>query len=179
MITYILLTTALISLAKALTPQLTVETKTGTITGIINGTTPNVRQFLSIPFGQPPVGDLRWEAPVAVNTSCSTQIDATQYPKSCPQFRSSIKSIYNQVIVPWIPAAYDQSPTAGESLQSSQEDCLYLAVWTPVNATNTSSLPVLFFITGGAFQTNGIDVPVQIPSHWVERTQSHVVVTIN
>lgn len=165
------------SIAQSL--QLTVETNTGTVTGIINGTTPNVRQFLSIPFAQPPVGKLRWQPPQSLQTNTSANIDATRYPKSCPQFLSSTRTVYNQDIPPWIPYRYDQPADAGQSLQTSDEDCLYLGIWTPANATNSSALPVVFFITGGAFQTNGVDVPAQIPNHWVERTKSHIVVTIN
>lgn len=168
---------AALSVAQAL--ELTIETSTGTITGLVNGTTPNVRQFVSVPFAQPPVDGLRWLPPQALETNSSQMIDATRYPPSCPQYLSANPTVYNQVIQPWIPYRYDQPADAGESLQTSSEDCLYLGIWTPANATNTSALPVLFFITGGAFQTNGVDVPAQIPNHWVERTQSHVVVTIN
>lgn len=169
----------LAALTAAQAPQLTVETTTGTVTGLINGTTPSVRQFLSIPFAQPPVGSLRWLPPQALKTNSSQRIDATRYPPSCPQFLSAVPSVYNQDIPPWIPYRYDQPAAAGASLQTSSEDCLYLGIWTPTNATKTSSLPVLFFITGGAFLTNGVDVPAQIPNHWVERTRSHIVVTIN
>ena len=170
---------ALAAITAAQSPKLTIETSTGTVTGLINGTTPSVRQFLSIPFAQPPVGSLRWLPPQQLNTNSSAKVDATQFPPSCPQFLSAVPSVYNQDIQPWIPYRYDQPAAAGASLQTSSEDCLYLGIWTPTNVTSTSSLPVLFFITGGAFLTNGVNVPAQIPNHWVERTQSHIVVTIN
>lgn len=169
----------LVAFAPVQALELTVETNTGTVTGLVNGTTPSVRQFLSIPFAQPPIDSLRWLPPQALKTNSSQPVDATRYPPSCPQFLSAVPSVYNQDITPWIPYRYDQPAPAGASLQTSSEDCLYLGVWTPTNATKTSALPVLFFITGGAFLTNGVDVPAQIPNHWVERTQSHVVVTIN
>ncbi len=34
------------------------------------------------------------------------------------------------------------------------EDCLFLAVYAPRNATETSNLPIMFFITGGGFSSN-------------------------
>lgn len=179
MLPAIALLSSLVAYSAAKAPELSVKTKTSTVLGILNSTTPNVRQFLSVPFAQPPIRDLRWLPPQALDTNSSHLVDATRYPKSCPQFLSATPSVYNQDITPWIPYRYDQPAAPGQSLQTSSEDCLYLGIWTPVNATNTSALPVLFFITGGAFQTNGVDVPVQIPNHWVERTQSHIVVTIN
>lgn len=166
--------------AYAQTPQLTIETTIGNITGIINGTTPSVRQFLSIPYAQPPVQELRFLPPQPLSTvDTLVNIDATQFPPSCPQFVTRAPSIYNQYATAWLPTQFDQSPVAGESLDTSSEDCLYLAIWTPSNASETSSLPVLFFMTGGAFTTGGVDIGVQVPSQWVERTQSHIVVTIN
>lgn len=70
-------------------------------------------------------------------------------------------------------------PLAGISAPFASEDCLKLAVWTPLNATCESSLPVALFWTGGGYQTNGILVPGQLPPGWVSRSQSHIVVTIN
>jgi carboxylesterase type B len=69
--------------------------------------------------------------------------------------------------------------TAGESAVFATEDCLSLAIWTPINATSSSNLPVALFWTGGGFQTNGILVPGQLPPGWVSKSQKHIVVTIN
>src|SRR5688572_28580357 len=44
---------------------LTVTTKAGTVTGFINSTAPNVRQWLGIPYAEPPVGRLRFMPPKA------------------------------------------------------------------------------------------------------------------
>lgn len=54
-----------------------------------------------------------------------------------------------------------------------------LSVWTPLTLpTNGTGLPVLVWIYGGGFQTGRTEVLYQIPSNWVQRTQSHIVVSI-
>lgn len=74
---------------------------------------------------------------------------------------------------------YGQSLTDGNVAQNSAEDCLSLAVWTPANATTDSKLPVVLYWTGGGDNTGGVNIPTQLPSNWVHRSQSHIVVTIN
>lgn len=152
-----------------------VTTGTGTYVGIINETAPDVRQFLNIPFALAPEGERRWLPPVAVNSTADDVYDATKYPPSCPQYApyNSTESAYI-AIVPELVAA----PTKADQYAKTSEDCLSLAVWTPANAQNGSGLPVVMFMTGGGWQTGGIDIPYQFPYHWVQRTQSHVVVTI-
>jgi carboxylesterase type B len=38
---------------------------------------------------------------------------------------------------------------------TTSEDCLFLDVYAPTNATSKSKLPVYFFIQGGGFNANG------------------------
>jgi carboxylesterase type B len=75
----------------------------------------------------------------------------------------------------------NQNDSSGLVGEATSEDCLYLAVWTPTTAPPPpdAGLPVLFFMTGGGFVIGGVDIPWQLPTSWVERTQSHIVVTIN
>jgi para-nitrobenzyl esterase len=58
------------------------------------------------------------------------------------------------------------------------EDCLYLNIWTPQNAKETSNKPVLFFIHGGAFVTGSGDDAIYNGEH-LSRLGDAVVVTIN
>jgi hypothetical protein len=53
---------------------LVVTTGTGTYTGIINGTAPNVRQFLNIPYSVPPIGDRRWLPPTKSHDQLKLEI---------------------------------------------------------------------------------------------------------
>lgn len=159
-------------------PSLTVRTKTGTFTGLKNPEFGAVREFRSIPFAKPPVGPLRFHPPEPLSAS-SKHHDSTKFPPSCPQFVTSKPTFFNQ-LTPYLLADNGyQNHTTGLTLSKSSEDCLKLAIWTPYGITPGAKLPVVFFMTGGGFQTGGVDVPAQIPSSWVNRTQEHIVVTIN
>ena len=58
------------------------QLKAGTVRGHV--TSLGVRRFLGVPFGAPPVGDLRWQPPQPA-ASWSGVREATAYSKSCPQ----------------------------------------------------------------------------------------------
>ena len=61
------------------------------------------------------------------------------------------------------------------------EDCLSLNIWVPKKAASNPSafkLPVIVWITGGAFLVGGSTVPYQNPTPWVETSQRHIVVSI-
>ncbi|GLA06216.1 hypothetical protein AnigIFM60653_006742 [Aspergillus niger] len=159
--------------------SLTVRTRTGVYTGVVEDQYPNTRIFKSIAFAEPPVASRRWLPPAKLPNS-TTHHTTYHYPPSCPQFVSSATSLWNQYLGPG-DEIYNgnQGYSSGLVGEATSEDCLYLAIWTPANATTASKLPVLFFMTGGAFTTGGINIGWQKPTNWVERTQEHIVVTIN
>ncbi|KAL3454344.1 Alpha/Beta hydrolase protein [Aspergillus insuetus] len=147
---------------------LEVTTSTGTYIGIINGTTPHVRQFLNIPYALPPTGDRRWLAAVPPRTNSSTVIDATKFGLVCPQHLSDKPNVFNTLLPGFLVPR-------GPGTMS--EDCLSLAIWTPTG--DVRGLPVVVFMTGGGFIIGGANIAYQMPHHWVQRTQSHIVVSIN
>lgn len=155
---------------------LVVKAPSGTYTGIINGTAPDVRQFLSVPYALPPTGDRRWQPPQPRPANTSRVIDATEYPLSCPQFISSGSSIFSRDVTEWLVIGPGQNSAAGQYARSSGEDCLYVGIWTPTGSPQ--KLPVIIFITGGAFVNGGVDIPYQIPQDWVQKTGQHIVVTM-
>lgn len=159
--------------------QLTVITSTGIYTGLIDPESPNTRQFRSIAFAQPPVLSRRWLSPQKLPQSIELY-DSDTFPPSCPQFVSKIPTLNNQYFAKGtLIKNGNQNDTSSLSGAETSEDCLYLAVWTPAHATSLSKLPVLFFMSGGGFSTGGVDISYQMPTDWIERTQSHLVVTIN
>ena len=79
--------------------------------------------FKGIPFTQPPVADLRWRPPLASKPWDGVR-DATRFSAPCAQ------------------------NAGGHMLETSNEDCLYLNVWTP-QWPPEARLPVMFWIHGG------------------------------
>ena len=170
----------------------------GTVHGKINPATPCVREFLDIPYAQPPLGDLRFAFPEPALPF--GDLDATEFGPSCMQYLSEYPpSIYTRYVLEYNIAGLNMSTPF------MSEDCLSLSVWAPTVAPTEAcplplggssssggggsssdnehfaarALPVIIFFYGGAFTTGGQDVPYQIPSQWINRTHAHLVVTFN
>ncbi|KIK65792.1 hypothetical protein GYMLUDRAFT_38279 [Collybiopsis luxurians FD-317 M1] len=158
--------------------NLTVQTRTGTFVGGLNDTYPDVRHFKYVPYAKPPVGSRRWTSPERLDNS-SDIIDSTVFGPSCSQYVSAIPTVWALNITGNLIVNYGESLLAGQVAQNSAEDCLTLAIWTPANASPNSKLPVIHFFTGGGDVTGGINIPTQLPAHWVHRSQKHIVVTSN
>ncbi|NYF81047.1 carboxylesterase/lipase family protein [Granulicella arctica] len=106
--------------------DLRVKTKQGKVEGKVDGQT---RAFLGIPFAAPPVGPLRWKAPMAP-AKWSGVRQATEFGNHCMQ-----PTIYNDMVF--------RDP-------GISEDCLTLNVWTPAK-DKKAKLPVMVWIYGGGF----------------------------
>ncbi|KAI0030227.1 alpha beta-hydrolase [Vararia minispora EC-137] len=117
----------------------------GTFTGLTSGST---EAFLGVPFAQPPVGNLRFRAPLP-NKPYSGTFNATVFGPACIQQTSGIPNVPNI------------SPAALKIIQGritsdfgspllDDEDCLTINIYKPANATSGSKLPV--WIYGGGFE---------------------------
>ncbi|ORZ16673.1 Carboxylesterase family-domain-containing protein [Lobosporangium transversale] len=142
--------------------QIKVNTPVGPIQGWRDQ---NAFRFLGIPYAEPPVGDLRFAAPVAKAPFKQTW-DAIRYKGVCPQTTQSAG------FIPMLLSYLENG--AGES-----EDCLNLNVYTPsLKGPNEPLLPVMFYLHGGGFTTYSGSVIIFEPGNMVSRG-GVVVVTIN
>lgn len=144
-----MLQSATLAAAQANPPIEVVVSDGGPVRGTI---TEDGRAFLGIPYAKPPVGALRWKAPVPA-PRWKGVLDASAFKSSCPQN----------------PGPF--------GLASTNEDCLYLNVFTPPVSTpvGQQSLPVMVWLHPGAFQVG--DSAGQVPSEILDR--GVVVVTLN
>jgi carboxylesterase type B len=91
-------------------------------------------ELRSIRFAAPPTGALRWQQPQAPTANRSSVTHANSYGPQC-----------NQISFSGMPGSM---PMMGGGATDTSEDCLFLNVQGPANATN---LPVLVWIHGGGY----------------------------
>ncbi|CAD0201658.1 unnamed protein product [Chrysodeixis includens] len=108
--------------------------------------------FKGIPYAQPPIGDLRFKAPVP--------------PKSWEGVRQAKEHG---------PCCYQNDIVFGQGVLGS-EDCLYLNVYTP-DIKPEKPLPVMVWIHGGGFIAGSGESDLYGPEFLVR--QDVIVVTIN
>ncbi|XP_053384701.1 bile salt-activated lipase-like [Mercenaria mercenaria] len=136
----------------------TVETKIGAIRGYARTIDPfgkplRVRQFLGIPYAEPPVGALRFQKPV-MKRRIDGVYDATNYRPVCLQFPMVL---------------------LGKRFKQSN-DCLALNIYTPGNLRSDEKVPVMIIIHGGGFVNGASNL---YSGHITSSYGNVVVVTIN
>ncbi|KAJ7637392.1 Alpha/Beta hydrolase protein [Mycena polygramma] len=98
-------------------------------TGLENGP---VTFFGNIRYAEPPLGELRFRAPVQLNegTMTSQVLDARDWGPPC---------IQNPAVV------------GSQMMNQFSIDCLTLDIWKPANTSSGDALPVAVYIHGGGF----------------------------
>ncbi|KAL3427014.1 chlorogenic acid esterase precursor [Phlyctema vagabunda] len=147
---------------------LVVQTTSGEVHGFINSSAPLVRQFLGVPYAEPPVGALRFLPPQ--DKADAGAINATEFGPSCMQQFGNSTTIYTARVPQYLI-------NGGQS-----EDCLYLHIWAPAlkeDDPQELALPVFLYIPGGGFTSGGSNSVYKLPDQWIQRTQSHIVIVMN
>lgn len=144
----------------------TTETKFGKIEGL-PAADPRITCFKGVPFAKPPVGKLRFRAPV-------------------PQQKwKGVLQAYKFAPIPVQPTPYYDPDDlycrewhVDKDIPMS-EDCLYLNIWTPADLSdkNAEKLPVYVWIYGGGFQT-GYTAEMEFDGERIAR-RDIVVVTVS
>ncbi|XP_072291452.1 carboxylesterase 3 [Eucyclogobius newberryi] len=112
--------------------------KNGRIRGelvTVRGSDRRVKQYLGIPFAQPPVGPLRLAAPQEAQP-WDGERDCTTQPPMCIQDPEIVVNFSKTMCMHFNPP-------------DISEDCLYLNVYSPESTAQGDKLPVLLWIHGG------------------------------
>ncbi|CAK7274157.1 hypothetical protein SEPCBS57363_006016 [Sporothrix epigloea] len=127
--------------------SVTIVLPIGTVIGASSG---GVESYNSIPFAEPPTGNLRLKPPVRKTTFFGVR-DGTGPAKACPQFRE--KSVIQTPFDPMVPVYYN--PFIQIALEQESEDCLTIDVVRPAGTTLADKLPVLYWMYGTGFEMGG------------------------
>ncbi|HEX5226876.1 MAG TPA: carboxylesterase family protein [Bryobacteraceae bacterium] len=111
-----------------------VHTQAGLVQGAVDN---GVTVYKGIPFAAPPVGDLRWKAPYPAMAWTGVRA-ADKFAPACMQ-----TAIVNKDL--------------GMEAVQTNEDCLYLNIWTPAKSAN-EKLAVMVWIYGGGFTIGGTEM---------------------
>jgi para-nitrobenzyl esterase len=130
-----------------------VELKNGKIEGYKEK---GLNIFKSIPYAEPPIGDLRFCPPVA-KKPWNGVLNAKNFGPCAFQGYTPLEDLMGK-------------------LEPESEDCLTLNIWTP--GIDNTKRPVMFWIHGGAFIFGGSRSPIYDGSTLAQRGNV-VIVTIN
>ncbi|KAI1489965.1 Alpha/Beta hydrolase protein [Biscogniauxia mediterranea] len=141
-------------------------------------------KFSNVPYAEQPVGDLRFQKPVAITGQAGTEVnDGSEGEVKCMQaYPEWILELFAGGSAANLPAVTEQLVNAS----GQTESCLVLDVRVPVNVFNantTAQAPVLVWIHGGGF-TYGSKTSDGDPAGIIARSQADggeglIVVSIN
>ncbi|MFD2792413.1 carboxylesterase/lipase family protein [Promicromonospora vindobonensis] len=146
-----------------------VETAEGPVTGVRNdaGT---VEIFAGVPYAQPPVGDLRWQAP-RPPAPRSEVLAADRFSAAPVQGTTTFatRALSQTLDIPLEDTFLNPYPVS--------EDSLYLNIWRAARPAS-AELPVLVYVPGGGFATGSGALPLY-DGEALASTGAAIVITIN
>jgi len=99
--------------------------------------------FRGVPYAAPPIGELRWKPPAPYRAGTGSR-PAREFGPACPQ--SERLSLWTRSIA----AAFGTQDKLVTRPLVTNEDCLYLNVWTPALGERAHRRPVMVWIHGGS-----------------------------
>ncbi|WOB09995.1 carboxylesterase/lipase family protein [Piscinibacter gummiphilus] len=144
------------------------DTAWGPVVGTDDSAASGSWHWKGVPYARPPVGALRWRAPMNPERWSAPRA-ATAFAPACVQT--------GRLYGPGLNNRYDETigSTLGKTLGS--EDCLYLNIWTPASHP-AAPRPVIVFVHGGSNITGYTADPVYDGAA-LARSQDVVVVSVN
>lgn len=161
------------------------QTRYGPVVGIDDSDASGTYAWKGIPFAKPPVGELRWQAPV--------EPDRWKKPRAAKQFGNACVQ-YGRIYGPGANNRYDT--TIGTTLNQAvgSEDCLYLNIWAPADRRgrdrdddrhdrdrhddDKGGLPVIVFVHGGS-NVSGYTADPVYDGAALAKAANAVVVSVN
>jgi para-nitrobenzyl esterase len=146
-----------------------VATREGPVTGVRNDDG-SVEIFAGIPYAQPPVGELRWQAPRPPEPRTEVLVADRFSPAPVQGTSTFFTRALSQVVeMPLEDTLLNPFPVS--------EDSLYLNVWRGTGPAS-DRLPVLVYIPGGGFVTGSGALPLY-DGEALASSGRVIVVTIN
>ncbi|MDF3822471.1 carboxylesterase family protein [Leptospira sp. 96542] len=147
------------------------STSAGMVLGTEHPASEGVYSWKGVPYAQAPVGPLRWKAPA--DPAAWASVRRTQaFGNACVQT--------GRLYGPGLNNRYDA--TIGDTLGKTvgSEDCLYLNIWQPTQASTPSGAPrpVIVWVYGGSNITGYTADPVY-DGAMLAKTADAVVVSVN
>ncbi len=143
------------------------NTRHGPVVGIDNAEVDGTLEWKGIPFAKPPVGALRWHAPV--------DPEPWTAPRSAREFGPPAIQV-GRHYGPGLNNRHDRSIGAMLGKVSGDEDCLYLNIWAPAAARKP--VPVIVYVHGGS-NICGYTADPLYDGSTLARDADVVVVTVN
>lgn len=143
------------------------QTTFGKVVGVDDTRNTGTYWWKGVPFARPPVGELRWRAPVDPAPWDGKKL-TQQFGNACVQ--------YGRIYGPGANNRYDETIATTLLQAVGDEDCLYLNIWRPANGRD--GLPVIVFVHGGS-NVSGYTADPMFDGAALARTAQAVVVTVN
>lgn len=143
------------------------DTQYGRVKGVDDTAKSGTYFWKGVPFARPPVGALRWKAPVEPEAWSSVR-ETRAFGNACLQ--------NGRIYGPGANNTYDSTIASTLNTPVGSEDCLTLNIWRPANAE--LGLPVILFIYGGSNISGYTADPVYDGAN-LAKAANAVVVTAN